>query len=374
MNHQDEQKTMDGQAHRTERLALIFGGRSTEHEVSLLSAHTMGAALEAAGFEVAYVGITREGAFVPVPEGLKALREGDWAKQNAAISSPTGQLRDWFFTLTAGPVACVVNAGHGNDMEDGNLQGLFRLCDLPFTGAGVLASSMAMDKDITKRMARSAGVPVLTDIVVSRQEIAEDEKQLCERLGKELSFPLFLKPANGGSSVGTKAVHTKEELPAALREVALYDEKILAEPFFAAREIEVAVLGNDQLLVAQPGEVVKRADVEYYDYRTKYEDASSSWLEWPADIPEVLAEKIKGYAKTIYKTLGIEGYARVDFFVKGEEIYLNEINSLPGFTEISLFPRAMGQEGLDLPSLMTRLVELAMQAYEKDRHERQKDR
>ncbi|MDO5733189.1 MAG: D-alanine--D-alanine ligase, partial [Eubacteriales bacterium] len=313
---------------KRDRIAIVFGGVSTEHEVSQCSAYNMSLALEEAGYEIAHVGISKRGDFIPFLLEKEKLSDPNWEKlalealasSDFAETKSTGfkqmlHPRDWFFELCSGPVACVVLAVHGNNCEDGTLQGFFELCDLPYTGADVLASALGMDKDLSKRLVADAGVPVWPHFLVRRDLFISERVKTLKQILERFDFPLFIKPNCGGSSVGTAYCETKDELVAALENSFNYDENLLVEPFIDARELEVAVLGNHNYLAATPGEIVISSEARYYDYETKYLDPNASSVDMPAEISEGMRIKLKNFAINVYRSLRCSGYARVDFFI-----------------------------------------------------------
>ncbi len=356
---------------KVETVCVLFGGVSTEHLISCISAANIIEGLRAGGLEVIPVGITTEGEWLSYTGPLDVLRSGaEWTSYTSYKGEPTA--RDLaspqdFLIWHCGKVKpdVVFPAMHGINCEDGVLQGFLEMCRIPYVGSGVLASAAGMDKSFAKMIFDSVGIPQVPHQVRRRREIAQDAAKVAEDILTELSLPLFLKPANGGSSVGTKQAATVEELAEALKEVSEYDEKVLVETFVNAREIEVAVMGNDRAEAAVPGEIVKAGDVVYYDYETKYFKQGAN-VALPADIPADLAEEIMSLALTAYKALGCAGLARVDFFLDKDsgDLYLNEVNTMPGFTAISLYPMAWETSGLDRQQLLRILCELAVEQQE----------
>ncbi|AVM42680.1 D-alanine--D-alanine ligase family protein [Fastidiosipila sanguinis] len=358
---------------------VLFGGVSTEHAISCRSAHTIIKGLKAAGYNVIPVGITLEGEWLPFRLDLDKIREENWVELTKAdlaqeefpaislkeLSSPKAYLR---YLCGGIDVDLVYLALHGINAEDGVIQGLLELCDIPYIGANLISSAISMDKAYTKLLIENSDIPQLDFVICHREDINNSIDSVIadvERLG----YPVFLKPANGGSSVGTYKVNNAEELRQSLIEAAEFDHKVLAEPFYLAREVEIACLGNHKAKTAVAGEIVKSADVEYYDYKTKYISADGAKVQIPADIKAETMQKLQDYAKRIYSLLEINGLSRIDFFVSPDEseIYFNEINTLPGFTSISLFPVAWEKEGLELPQLLKEICELGLEAYEQQK-------
>jgi D-alanine-D-alanine ligase len=312
------------------RVAVLCGGRSGEHEVSLISAESIIAAMDPARYEVQRIFITKEGRWQP----------------RAISPEPDGNPG----------IDVVFPALHGTFGEDGTMQGLLELAGLPYVGPGVLASAVAMDKDVMKRLCRESGIPVVDHMVVTRGNIQPE--QICRRF----SFPMFVKPANLGSSVGISKVRACEELKAALDLAGQYDRKIVIERGIEGREFECAVLGNDQPVAAVPCEILPSRD--FYDYEDKY-ILNQARTVLPADLtPEQTAEMQK-LAVESYRAVGCEGMARVDFLMetKTGAIYVNEINTVPGFTAISMFPKMWEKSGLAFPRLIDRLIELALERH-----------
>jgi len=309
------------------RVAVIYGGRSGEHEVSLNSAESVIAAMDPARYEIERILITKEGHWLP-----------------RAISPEPGGNAD---------IDVVFPVLHGTFGEDGTVQGLLELAGLPYVGAGVLASSASMDKDVMKRLCKERGLPIVEYLVVTRGQFRPEE--ICKRL----RYPMFVKPANLGSSVGVSKARDCEQLKAALDLAAQYDRKILVEQGIEGREFECAVLGNDEPAAAIPCEVLPSR--EFYDYEDKY-ILNKARTVLPADLaPEQTAE-IQRLAVECYKAVECEGMARVDFLMETSSgrIYVNEINTVPGFTAISMFPKMWEAAGIPYPKLIDRLIELAM--------------
>ena len=353
------------------RLALIFGGRSAEHEVSLRSAQSVLKAIDPEKYAVTLIGISKSGQWLAGADPLKSLAAGDLSDlSNAALLGEPGR-RELLVAapqqpgsplrLTAGAEFDVVfPLLHGPYGEDGTVQGLLELADLPYVGAGVLASAVAMDKAVCKQLLRAAGIPVTDWQLVSRAAIQADAEALATAAAAAYAFPIFTKPCNLGSSVGVIKAHTFAELVAALRESAKYDRRVLIEPGVNAREIEVSVLGNAAPEASVAGEVVPVN--EFYDYEAKYIDEGSALLI-PAPIPAETAEAARRYAVAAFQAIDCAGLARVDFLLDRDSgrLYLNEINTLPGFTSISMYPKLWEASGVSYSDLIDRLVGLALE-------------
>ena len=352
------------------RLLVIFGGRSEEHEVSVVSAQSVLRALDPERYEVITVGIDKSGrwhlvdspAALPKRDGGELPSVGDTGEEVALGREPGsrelvgghGERRriDVVFPILHGP--------HG---EDGTIQGLLELAGIPYVGAGVLASAVGMDKAMQKVLFAAAGLPVVRHEVVHEREWRDDPEDVAAR-AEALGTPLFVKPANLGSSVGVTKVKSLADLDAAVEEALRHGRKALIEESAEeAREIEIAVLGNDDPVASVPGEIVPVG--EFYDYRAKYLDDRTS-LEVPADVSAEVTEELQRMAVTAFRAIDAAGMARVDFFLRDpDEIIVNEINTIPGFTEVSMYPRLWEASGLSYADLVDRLVSLALDRAER---------
>jgi D-alanine-D-alanine ligase len=336
------------------RVGVIFGGRSGEHEVSLRSAESVIRALDPAKYEVVPIAITQEGRWLSSKKAVAMLSAGDAIKQALAGESmaispePRGD----------GPVDVLFPIVHGTYGEDGTIQGLLELAGVPYVGAGVLGSAVGMDKDVMKRLLREAGLPI-GDFWVIR---SRDAKQFVSEAGGSLPYPLFVKPANLGSSVGISKVHNIGELPAALAHASEFDRKLVIEKGIDAREIEISILGNDDLQASVPGEIIPAR--EFYDYQAKYVDDDSRLLiPAPLDPQQIL--QAQDLAMRAFRALDCSGMARVDLFLEKPtgKFLVNEINTLPGFTSISMYPKLWEASGLPYTALIDRLIELAIERH-----------
>lgn len=334
------------------RVGVIFGGRSEEHAVSLQSAAEVLSALDPERFDVVLMGITREGKFLAGPGSLEALAG---AAAPAALA-PTTELAPAARRLGVDVVFPILHGPYG---EDGTVQGLLELMDVPYVGSGVLGSAAAMDKGVMKALFRDAGLPVVPSRVVAAPELADPG--LPRALVEELGLPLFVKPCNLGSSVGIRKVVREADLGEALACASRHDRRLIVERGVVARELECGVLGNDRLEASVVGEVIP--DGEFYDYAAKYERDSK--LVIPASIPEDVARRARELALAAARAVDAQGLARVDFFLVGSELFVNEINTIPGFTRRSMFPRLWERSGIPYPALCERLIDLAL-----DRHRR----
>lgn len=383
------------------KVAVIFGGRSGEHEVSLASACSVMNALDPEKYEIIPVGITRAGAWIVGADPLAALeqenfstirpatifadpsKEGLWASEASqpelsGESAPAGALlpleikQDKLAVFSR--IDVVFPVLHGTFGEDGTVQGLLELAGVPYVGAGVLSSAVAMDKIVFKDVCRARGLPISDYYWTTRRDWRADPERVLLAIESKLGYPLFSKPANLGSSVGIMKCHDREELRQGIDEAARYDRRILVEEAVAeAREIEVSVLGNEEPSASVPGEVVPSR--EFYDYASKYldNDEDASELLIPAPLDAALTEEIQAMAITAYKAIDGAGMSRVDFLLDGGsgEIFLNEINTIPGFTEISMYPKLWAASGVPYSRLLDWLIDLAIDRYaENSRSER----
>jgi D-alanine-D-alanine ligase len=346
------------------RLAVFFGGRSGEHEISLLSARSVLGALDREKYEVIQVGITHEGDWLSGEDVLGAFERSDVSKLTPVAILPQPSQPGLFARAEAGrwePIAELDLAFpvlHGTFGEDGTLQGLFELAELPYVGAGVLASSVAMDKGLFKEVMGGRGIPVLDFTVLNSTELETDLDRALDRAEAVAGYPLFVKPANLGSSVGISKVRSRSDLLEGLMEAAQYDRRVLVEQGIEGREIEVSVLGNEEPEASMAGEVIPSD--EFYSYRAKYLDDRSE-LIIPAPIDEETAEEARRIALEAYRAIDGAGMARADLLLDKESgrLYLNEINTIPGFTRISMYPKLWEASGIPYPELMDRLIELA---------------
>ncbi|MEE8581759.1 MAG: D-alanine--D-alanine ligase family protein [Myxococcota bacterium] len=348
------------------RVGLLFGGRSVEHEVSLASATSILGALDPSRYDVRLIAVDHDGRWhlatpsLPPEASLKGTEVTLPAVPGVGAVVPTAQDA----AAVAGELDVVFPILHGRGGEDGALQGLLELADLPYVGSGVLSSALQMDKDVAKRLLAAAGLPVVPWQTFRGPELSRRRRgEAAERAAQSLGLPVFVKPANSGSSVGTSKAQSAAEIASALADAARYDTKVLVEQAIDAREIEVAVLGNDNPQASVPGEI--RITHEFYDYEAKYTDDEGTELVIPAPLPESESERIRQLALESFAVLDAQGMARVDFLLdrKTGELFINELNSLPGFTESSMFPRLWEASGLSYPALVDRLLELAMERH-----------
>jgi len=387
------------------RVGVLFGGRSGEHEVSLLSAASVVNAIDKSKYEVVPIGITKDGRWLtagaaeallqgkPSEEG-KSLRAGDpEATPGAAVLArgeavvvPPEPVHHGTRSITpfqsdastlrraadrAINVDVIFPVLHGTFGEDGTIQGLLELADIPYVGAGVLGSAAGMDKDIMKALFRAAGLPIVKHVTLLRSDWDADHKKTEKAVDRALKYPVFVKPANLGSSVGISKAHNKKELGPAIYEAAKFDRKIVIEQGVGgakhkAREIECSVLGNDRPQASVPGEIVPVK--EFYDYAAKYLDEGSE-LIIPAKLTKAETKKVQDLAVRAFQSVDCSGLARIDFLMdpKTRKLYLNEINTMPGFTAISMYPKLWAASGLQYSDLIDRLIQLGI-----DRHQDKK--
>ena len=347
------------------RVGVLFGGRSGEHEVSLASAASIIRGLDPQKYEAVPIGITKEGHWLIGEGAQKMLPEVLRTGQRVVMSAdPTesalmpidgsarGQKLDVIFPVI-----------HGTFGEDGTMQGLLELAGLPFVGAGVLGSAIGMDKDVAKKLMQVAGIPVVPWIAVQRADWERDPQAIRRAIEKKFKYPVFAKPATLGSSVGMTKVHSRAELGPALDLAAEFAMKIMVERAVSAREIEVSVLGNHDPRASIPGEIVPHR--EFYDYAAKYLEAGTQLLI-PAKLKKSEVKKVQAMAVTAFRALELSGMARVDFFIekRGGKIFLNEVNTIPGFTSISMYPKLWEANGIPFRELISKLIDLALEQHQ----------
>ena len=337
------------------RVGLVFGGRSVEHEVSINSARSVASGLQQAGHEVVPLGIAPDGCWLSAEESQPAL-DG----KLSALPAPGGPIAPTLRHLLDSGVEVVFPLVHGTWGEDGTLQGLCEMASLPYVGCGVLPSAVAMDKLQAKRLLAAAGVPVVEFRATSRPRFEADAEAFLKSCA-ELPLPLFVKPSVGGSSVGVQKVKTADALEAAVRLALRFDDQVLVERGVQGRELEVAVLGLHDLESSRVGEIVPGA--EFYDYADKYLTDAAQLIA-PAELETVVEERIRQQAIDAFAAIGGWGMARVDFLLEGDRPYVNEINTIPGFTRISMYPRLWALTGVPLPMLVDRLVDIALRRHE----------
>jgi D-alanine-D-alanine ligase len=354
------------------RVAILFGGKSAEHEISLISARNIGEAIDKNKYEILSIAIDKEGRwFFDQAARLlndKATTQVKFQRGCDSTAVLPGATQTPMIRVSAGralgAVDVVFPVLHGPFGEDGTVQGLLKMANVPFVGAGVLGSAIGMDKDVMKRLLRDAGIPVAKFVVFDRNCV---DKIAFATMKRTVGLPLFVKPANLGSSVGISKVSNREQFRRAIEEAFRYDSKVLLEEYIRGREIECSVLGNENPIASLPGEIITRHD--FYSYDAKYIDEKGAQLIVPAKLPKGVVKKIQETAIKCFKVLCCEGMARVDFFLRdGREIIVNEINTIPGFTKISMYPKLWEASGISYPDLIDRLIQLALERFRRERH------
>jgi len=356
------------------RVGLVFGGRSGEHDVSLASARSVMANLDPRKYEVIPLGITKDGTWLLGDEPLRMLAPG-----TQAASAPADHTTA--VTLTGDPTVrrliplqgneplhdngaldVIFPVLHGTYGEDGTLQGLLEMANVPYVGCGVLGAALGMDKEKMKMVFAAVGLPNVEYFVCRRNEWERSPATVMNVVEQSLGYPCFVKPVNLGSSVGINKAHNRAELEHAIQVAAEYDRKIIIERGINCREVECAVLGNDEPVASVVGEVISSG--EFYDYNAKYLDGKSQTII-PADLSQATAEEVRRQAVRAFLATDLSGLARVDFFIEREtgKVYINEVNTLPGFTEISMYPKLWLASGLPYPQLLDRLIELAIERH-----------
>lgn len=364
-------------------VGLLFGGLSTEHEVSLSSARNVYKALDKSRYDVSLIRIDKQGYWHRDATPDRLLGTADVAGQLAAETTETvfptpapeigqllpvqrsdGQVAQFSQDMEHQQIDVIFPVLHGINGEDGTIQGLLKLVNIPFVGASVLGSAVGMDKDVMKRLLRDAGLPVPKFVVVSRPR---RDTLVFSEIVDELGLPFFVKPANAGSSVGISRVASEDDFQPALDDAFGHDNKILLEEAIVGREIECAVIGNEEPMASITGEIA--TEDTFYSYDAKYLNETGTTLTIPADIPEATSDAVRDLAIDVYQVLCCEGMARVDFFLRENgEVLINEINTIPGFTERSMFPVLWEHTGLSQPELVDRLVQLAIERHERDKN------
>jgi D-alanine-D-alanine ligase len=373
------------------RVAVIFGGQSSEHEVSRVSAQSVIENIDKSKYDVVMLGITKEGQWLAYDGPVNKIGSGEWQqlaqadikekKQNAQLMAARKQqeraetqigntARTIIADSSKEPIDVIFPVLHGCNGEDGTIQGLFELAGIPYVGCGVLGSAVGMDKAYTKIIFEKEGLPQGDYLVFNRKQVNFQTEEVINEVEGRLTYPCFVKPSNAGSSVGVNKASNREELKRALEIAAKNDRRILVEEFINGREIECAVLGNDNPIASTVGEVIPCND--FYDYEAKYQVGDDSKVVIPAEnLPPETVQKIREYAVRAFKCLDCAGLSRVDFFVHKVtgEIYINEINTLPGFTQISMYPKLWAASGIPYAELIDRLIELAYERFDDSKRE-----
>jgi D-alanine-D-alanine ligase len=351
-------------------VGIIFGGRSAEHEVSLQSAKSIIEAIDKDKYELVLIGLDKKGKwflienhdFLLNPTDPKSIRLNASLNIGVVPGEESYQLMDISNNQPIKKLDAVFPVLHGPYGEDGTMQGLLKLANLPFVGPGVLGSSVSMDKDVMKRLMRDAGIKNADFLVFHHHQLSSIDYREVE---KKLGSPVFIKPANMGSSVGVNKAKNEQEFFDFMKEAFRFDTKVVVEEFIKGREIECAVLGNEEPIASVPGEIIAHHD--FYSYEAKYIDEKGASLKIPADLPENILKKVQETAIDTFKTLCCEGMGRVDMFVTDDHrIFVNEINTLPGFTKISMYPKLWEYSGIPYKELISRLFDLAIERHKRD--------
>ena len=353
-------------------VVVLFGGMSSEHEVSRVSAGTFVDHIDRTRYDLMTIGITKEGRWLYTEASSAQMADGSWEELGSnmpCVLSPDRADHGMILFTPAGQVEkihvdVVIPVLHGLWGEDGTVQGLLELAGIPYVGCGVLASAVCMDKGVANALFDANNIPHTKWLDANRWQIESDLEGVCAGVEAKLGWPVFVKPANAGSSVGISKVSNREELKKAIALALENDRKVVFEAFVDGQEVECAVIGSDPAVATRPGEIL--AGAEFYTYDDKYKNGVSQTVI-PAHLPEEKLDEVKTYAAMAYTALGCEGLARCDFFVeKGTgRVMINEINTFPGFTSISMYPKLMEHEGLPVPALIDRLIELALERTEK---------
>jgi len=351
---------------RKTRIAVLFGGQSSEHEVSRVSARSVLENLDSEKYEILPVGITKNGEWLPYRGEYGLVETGEWEEQarkefdkaGARLSSAFPSVKNFVEEVCGGPVDIVFPVLHGINGEDGSVQGMLELAGIPYVGCNILSSAVGMDKAVSKILFEHAGLNQARYIVVKRHEIHGDISEIHKRVETYIGYPCFVKPSNAGSSVGVSKVKDPAGLAKALETAANYDRKILIEEFIDGREVECAVLGFDEPVASTVGEIIPCN--EFYDYEAKYIKPDSK-ICIPADLDKDVIETVRTDAITAFRALDCAVLARVDFFVqKGtKKVFINEINTMPGFTSISMYPKLWEAVGISYRELLDKLIELS---------------
>lgn len=350
------------------RVGILFGGKSAEHEVSLMSAKNVLDAIDKDKYDITLIGINKNGYWLSNdksrfllnnvnPKLIKLKQESDFV---VLVPQHNGEITNLSTQQNKNSVDIIFPVLHGPFGEDGTMQGLLKLINIPFVGPSILGSAVCMDKDVTKRLLRDAKIPIAKFVVLTNKKDAK-----YTQIKNKLGLPLFIKPANMGSSVGVSKIENEKDFKSSLEKAFEYDRKIIVEEFIDGREIECAILGNEKPIASVPGEVI--VNNEFYSYETKYIDESGASLSIPADIPEEVTKKIQKLAIKSFKALSCEGMSRVDFFLKKDmSIIVNEINTIPGFTSKSMYPMLWNKSGVSYTKLIDKLIQLAIKRFKKE--------
>lgn len=342
-------------------LGIIFGGKSPEHEISIKSAKSVFNAVDKKKYEITLIYIDKKGEWYLCKSIENSYKKNSLIPIALVPGKEKGQVINISPSTPIKQLDVVFPVLHGSFGEDGTVQGLLKLVNLPFVGASILGTAVGMDKDATKRLLRDAGIPVAKFLVFEQSSAG---KIKFENVSKQLGMPVFVKPANAGSSVGINRAGNKKQFEFAVKDAFKYDSKILIEENINGREIECSVLGNEKPIASLPGEIVPQH--EFYSYKAKYLDDKGAKLEIPAKLSKPIIKKIQDTAVKAFKALCCEGMARVDFFLVGNKAFINEINTIPGFTNISMYPKLWSISGIQYTKLIDKLILLAFERFKKE--------
>lgn len=339
------------------KVGIIFGGKSKEHDVSLMSASNVIEAMDKEKYALTTIGIDKSGNWYIYNGSKEKIKDGTWVSDDENLIKDFSMFHDDIIN----DIDVFFPVLHGPNGEDGTVQGLLELMGKPYVGCGVLASSVGMDKVVCKKIFKDAGLPQGEFMSVKQSFWVKDPNGIIDEVQSKIGYPCFVKPANMGSSVGISKAHDKKELVDGIKDAFEFDKKIIIEANINCREIECAVLGNDEPETSVLGEIVPSK--EFYDYQSKYFDDGKSVLIIPADLPKEISEKIRNYAIEAYMAIDGSGLSRVDFFVEkdSDEIFINEINTMPGFTNISMYPKLWENTGISYHDLIVKLIDLALE-------------
>lgn len=337
------------------KVAVVFGGQSSEHEVSRVSAESVLKNLDENKYDIIKVGITKEGIWNIYNGAIECIGNGEWEQK--AEKTGIGVIEE-----VCSRTDVIFPVLHGRYGEDGAIQGLFEMLGKPYVGPGILGSALGMDKGYAKIVFEHEGIPQARCLVLRHSQINQNKQDIIRKIEEKLGYPCFVKPSNAGSSVGISKAHDRNQLEDALELAAKYDKRIIVEEYIDAREIECSVLGNDDPIASVLGEIIPSR--EFYDYDSKYNDGTSQTII-PAKLDEYTSDTIREYAVKAFKALDCDCMARIDFFVHKVtgKVYINEINTIPGFTSISMYPKLLEATGIRYSDLLDKLIELAFDKY-----------
>lgn len=343
-------------------IAVIFGGQSSEHEISIRSSESVLKNIDVNKYKVIMIGITKEGKWLQYNGPIDKIASGEW-QSIAEATAVNGEAFNLLDSKHKGKIDVIFPVLHGCNGEDGTIQGVFELAGIPYVGSGVLGSALGMDKAYSKIIFEKEKIPQGGYLVFDRKRMKHDIDAVILEVENTIGYPCFIKPSNAGSSVGVNKAENRVELISSLEVASKHDKKVLVEEYINGREIECAILGNDKPEASVLGEVIPGN--EFYDYNAKYIN-NNSLTQIPANLPKEITEEIQEYAIRAFKALSCSGLSRVDFFVHKEtgNLYINEINTLPGFTSISMYPMLWEESGISYGDLISRLIDLAIERFE----------